>query len=205
MCATGIALTSGCDPCVTQICAVDSYCCTNDWDSACVDEVQSVCGLACAGACGDGVCGAGEDCNTCPGDCGACVVCGDGVCDVTEDCNTCPGDCGACGACAHDKCATGVALTSGCDPCVTQICAVDSYCCTSSWDSVCVDEVLSVCGLSCAGGACAHDKCVTGVALTSGCDPCVTQVCAVDDFCCNTDWDSICVDEVLSVCGLSCP
>lgn len=55
------------------------------------------------------------------------------------------------------------------------------------------------------GGSCAHDKCTTGVALTSGCDSCVTAVCAADSFCCSSSWDSICVGEVTSVCGLSCP
>jgi vibriolysin len=52
---------------------------------------------------------------------------------------------------------------------------------------------------------CAHDKCTVGGALTSGCDPCVTSICAVDSFCCSTSWDSLCVGEVSSVCGLSCP
>ncbi|HZF52059.1 MAG TPA: M4 family metallopeptidase [Polyangiaceae bacterium] len=53
--------------------------------------------------------------------------------------------------------------------------------------------------------ACAHDKCTQGVALTSGCDPCVTQICSADPYCCNTKWDATCVSEVSSVCKLSCP
>jgi hypothetical protein len=53
-------------------------------------------------------------------------------------------------------------------------------------------------------GSCEHDKCVQGVALESDCDPCVAQICAADSFCCNTFWDSLCVGEVSSVCGLSC-
>jgi hypothetical protein len=54
-------------------------------------------------------------------------------------------------------------------------------------------------------GACAHAICTTGTKLTSGCDPCVTQICAADSFCCTTTWDSVCVGEVTSVCGKSCP
>jgi hypothetical protein len=54
-------------------------------------------------------------------------------------------------------------------------------------------------------GTCAHSLCTTGTALTSGCDPCVTQICQEDSFCCNTGWDSICVNEVASVCGCGCP
>jgi vibriolysin len=51
---------------------------------------------------------------------------------------------------------------------------------------------------------CTHSKCVTGVKLVSGCDACVTQICAADSYCCNTSWDATCVGEVASVCGLSC-
>lgn len=51
---------------------------------------------------------------------------------------------------------------------------------------------------------CAHDKCVTGVALDADCSPCVNQICAVDSFCCTTLWDSICVGHVSNVCQLSC-
>ena len=63
-----------------------------------------------------------------------------------------------------------------------------------------------LCGLSCNGGGnCAHDKCVTGSALVNGCDACVSQVCAQDSFCCNVAWDSFCVSEVGTYCGLFCP
>ncbi|KAJ3046367.1 hypothetical protein HDU99_009805, partial [Rhizoclosmatium hyalinum] len=51
---------------------------------------------------------------------------------------------------AHSKCVTGVALrASSCDPCVGQIIAQDSYCGSTSWDSVCVGEVKSICGITC--------------------------------------------------------
>jgi subtilisin-like proprotein convertase family protein len=52
---------------------------------------------------------------------------------------------------------------------------------------------------------CAHGICTTGAKLTSGCDPCVTQICAADSFCCASSWDSICVGEVSSICGQTCP
>jgi hypothetical protein len=97
------------------------------------------------GVCGDGACEPGESCALCSQDCGACPSCGNGVCNPTEDCSSCPGDCGAC-PCAHDPCASGEALDATCDPCVAQICAVDSFCCNASWDGICVSEVASVCG-----------------------------------------------------------
>lgn len=55
--------------------------------------------------CGDGACGtlAGEDCTSCPTDCGVCEpppgpVCGDSVCQPAagETCSSCATDCGAC-------------------------------------------------------------------------------------------------------------
>jgi hypothetical protein len=33
--------------------------------------------------------------------------------------------------------------------CVAAICAADSFCCTTSWDNVCVNEVDTVCGKNC--------------------------------------------------------
>jgi hypothetical protein len=56
-----------------------------------------------------------------------------------------------------------------------------------------------------AGPGCAHAICTAGGALTGSCDPCATQVCGQDPYCCNTAWDSICVSEVTSICGDSCP
>jgi len=55
------------------------------------------------------------------------------------------------------------------------------------------------------GSTCEHDKCAAGLKLTSECDPCVTSVCAADSYCCSTGWDSRCVGEVVSICGLTCP
>ncbi|KAJ3307427.1 hypothetical protein HDV03_000075 [Kappamyces sp. JEL0829] len=53
------------------------------------------------------------------------------------------------GSCAHDKCVTGIKLDATCDDCVSKIIAADSYCGTTSWDSYCVGEVKSVCGITC--------------------------------------------------------
>jgi vibriolysin len=53
------------------------------------------------------------------------------------------------GTCAHNKCTIGGKLSSSCDPCVAQICAVQSSCCTKKWTSTCVAKVASVCGLTC--------------------------------------------------------
>jgi hypothetical protein len=57
----------------------------------------------------------------------------------------------------------------------------------------------------CIAPACDHPLCDEGVLLDPACDPCVAQICAVDPWCCDTDWDAQCVDEVGSICGMPCP
>jgi hypothetical protein len=55
--------------------------------------------------------------------------------------------------CAHNWCAQGGALANGCDAggsnCAAQICGVDPFCCSNTWDNFCVGEVASVCGITC--------------------------------------------------------
>ncbi len=134
----------------------------------------------------------------------AAEICGDGF---DNDCNGSVDD--GCG-CAHGACTIGVALVASCDPCVGMICAVDSFCCSNSWDSLCVGAVQTVCGSGICAGNCPHAPCTAGPSstpFTSGCDSpgnCVSQVCSADSYCCSTDWDSVCVNQVGSVCGLSC-
>jgi hypothetical protein len=41
--------------------------------------------------------------------------------------------------------------------------------------------------------SCAHGLCFPGDPLDPTCSPCVEQVCAVDSFCCEVAWDSLCV------------
>ena len=105
ICSTGAELDDACDPCASEVCAADSYCCTNAWDSVCVGEVASVCHQSCGGGGGS--------------------------------------------TCSHPVCTSGVKLTSSCDTCAGDICAADSYCCTTKWDAQCVSEVGSICGESC--------------------------------------------------------
>jgi hypothetical protein len=105
ICSTGTELDGSCDPCATEVCAADSYCCATAWDSICVGEVTSVCHESCTGGGGS--------------------------------------------TCSHAICTTGKKLTKTCDTCAGDICAVDTYCCTTKWDSTCVSEVGSVCGESC--------------------------------------------------------
>lgn len=118
------------------------------------------------------------------------------------------------GMCEHAICATGVALMTDCDPCVTSLCAQDPYCCGVAWDATCVGEVTAICGQSCTpaeppptdpnGSTCSHPICATGPALETSCEPCVASLCAQDPYCCGVTWDATCVGEVTSICGQSC-
>ncbi|NUQ75481.1 MAG: VWA domain-containing protein [Polyangiaceae bacterium] len=149
-CSTGGKLSKFCDNCVQAICNADPYCCNTQWDSICVNEVASICGKSCN-----------------PGSwTQACVDKVYSVCNAF--CQEDPG-------CAHDKCYEGPPLTAACDACVTKICAVDPFCCASSWDAQCVAQVDSVCSQSCdAEGTCipwlpgqTNPNC-PGVDLTAG-------------------------------------
>jgi hypothetical protein len=116
--------------------------------------------------------------------------------------------------CPHDKCIEGVALDPSCGACVADICAADSFCCDTAWDNLCVEEARTICGsFTCleSRGQCNHTICSFGPKLTPGCDVppfpqggCVAQICTADPFCCEDHWDSICIEEVSTVCQLSC-
>ena len=112
------------------------------------------------GGCAHPICSAGgkltstcDPCaqQICAADSFCCNHSWDSVC-VGEVASVCHQSCGGGGGgstCVHSECTTGAKLTSGCDSCATQICAADSFCCSSSWDSICVGEVASVCGEVC--------------------------------------------------------
>jgi hypothetical protein len=162
ICESGDPLTTGCDACVTTVCAADSYCCETFWDQECITGAQF----------------------------------GNGVAQLCQD---------ACGPppppmCEHSLCEFGGPLTDSCDPCVTEVCAADSLCCsneTTGWDKFCVHAVTSGDHPSCEGQCCPHSECDNGPLSTpfsATCSPCAAAVCAQDDYCCNNDWDTTCVN-----------
>jgi hypothetical protein len=109
----------------------------------------------------------------------------------------------------HAKCEGGRRMEGSSDPCVQQICAADPFCCSTSWDGFCVQEVTTVCNLSCSNCLSPNGQqniCTQHTTpIGNGCNSqCAQQICGVDPFCCNTAWDGICVSEVASVCGLGC-
>jgi hypothetical protein len=196
--------TPGCDDanCCNAVCAIDSYCCDAEWDEVCVSEAADICGF-CPPICGNGICEAGESYPSC------------------EDCPP-PPQCPGTGGCCTPH------ATPGCDnaSCCNAVCAIDSYCCDAEWDEVCVSEAADICGFCppiCGNGICeagesypSCEDCPPPQCPGSGscCAPhpsggcndtnCCEAVCSIDSFCCDTQWDEVCVDvagEECSICG----
>lgn len=119
--------------------------------------------------------------------------------------------------------------TPGCTDttCEASVCLQDPFCCDVSWDSICAAEAATTCSI-CGGGSTLPLGTTTVVceevlngrgdgglpAVSSCCEPtgaqgcddatCQNSVCAVDPFCCDTSWDSICVTEAQTLCSPLC-
>jgi len=116
-------------------------------------------------------------------------------------------------SCTRGLCAVGPPLDPECDECTALICDIDSYCCDTEWDDICVGRARTDCGnLTCgeSAGTCTHPVCTEGAPLFAGCDDppispsCTDAICAIDSTCCSDDWDATCVQMVDSVCGYTC-
>ena len=131
---------------------------------------------------------------------GAAVVCGD-LCDVPPP--TC-GDEGA-GDCCE---ATGSPACSDAT-CCEIVCAADAFCCETTWDGLCADMALELCGDLCSPPPVCGDKGAGDCCEATGspaCDDatCCEKVCFFDVFCCEVEWDSICAGEAADLCGELC-
>ena len=153
-----------------------------------------------------------------------CDKCGGSTC---LDLKTDKANCGMCGNACTDVCCNGSCVDStsdnaNCGGCGSA-CMNGNTCCSSS----CVDtnsdkSNCGTCGSNCNGtctngqcmqmcqvdlGTCAHSPCVTGVKLNDTCDPdgCNDLICNfIDPDCCGVTWDSLCVQEAVFWCSLSC-
>ncbi|MEM6994373.1 MAG: hypothetical protein AAF721_27915 [Myxococcota bacterium] len=103
--------------------------------------------------------------------------------------------------------------TSGCDISSVEacVCAESAFCCQFEWDAACVDLAVTTCG----GCDVADDTADTGpmdagtccdVQGTPGCSNMEIQdcVCQADAFCCKMEWDGMCVDAAVAMCGANC-
>jgi hypothetical protein len=204
--------TPGCadTACCEAVCAIDAFCCDTAWDSICAGEAADtpICN------CGGGACppssndccapGTGPGCSdtaccesVCALDAFCCDTAWDGICageaQADPNCN--------CGGGKSNCCTANGGL--GCDDaaCEATVCAVDSFCCQVAWDSICASEAQDLCGNLCGGGG-ASNCCEANGGL--GCDDptCEAAVCAVDSFCCDVAWDSICAGEAGDLCAV---
>ena len=53
-----------------------------------------------------------------------------------------------------------------------------------------------------AGCECSHTEHSTGELLSAGCNSCVASICALDPYCCSTQWDALCVSHTLASCSM---
>jgi hypothetical protein len=111
--------------------------------------------------------------------------------------------------------------------CTESVCAVDPFCCENQWDSICVGVA---CDVGCEGAdfepACVVDNTTSPAPIAPTFSPaptaepavsncfdssifpnctnanCTESVCALDPFCCEEQWDSICVGVA---CDNECP
>jgi hypothetical protein len=163
----GGPLSSGCSTCAATVCQADPYCCNTSWDSVCVNEAAQMCGQSQGGNQGGGSCVHSEcvtgsklttGCSSCAASvCAADSFCcnnsWDGLC-VQKAEQLCGATCGGgnnnppppSNTCAHGECAVGDKLDASCSTCAATVCGLDSYCCSVSWDSVCVDAASTHCG-----------------------------------------------------------
>ncbi|HWB74175.1 MAG TPA: hypothetical protein VG755_04450 [Nannocystaceae bacterium] len=53
-------------------------------------------------------------------------------------------------------------------------------------------------------GNCDHDVCTAGTALDPTCGDCASTICSLDSFCCENEWDDVCVGHVADNCAGGC-
>ena len=197
----------GCDdpPCEAAVCGADPFCCESSWDGLCAEAALELCGDLCGPAPSD-CCVAPSELPGCIDPACAATVCAVDLfcCDVSWD-PTCVGEanelCALCGATGGDCCVAHE--LPGCDdpPCEAAVCGADPFCCESSWDGLCAEAALELCGDLC--GPAPSDCCVAPSELPGCIDPaCAATVCAVDPFCCDVSWDPTCVGAANGLCPL---
>jgi hypothetical protein len=143
------------------------------------------------------------------------TVCGTLCVDTTQDdqnCGQCNNACPSGASCTNSKCTctSGETLcTNACYDLTSDMnnCGKCGNACTGT--QTCMSSTCQSTSTAPPQGKCSHDLCADSLGpLTPGCDTtgCVNNVCTQDSFCCDTDWDSICVSEVADYCPpYTCP
>lgn len=142
--------TTGCSDASIEacVCASDSYCCTTSWDGICASEVESLgCGQCpgerpksfCESSRGPGSSEPTVEAGVCAADPFCCTTRWDALC-VNQVSSL------GLGTCEDSCCEPQTFGTTGCGDAAIEacVCASDPYCCATSWDSICANEVDSL-------------------------------------------------------------
>lgn len=119
---------------------------------------------------------------------------------ATQICDgLCAKQCGFSGPCCEPH---GEPFCNGASCCAT-VCSFDPFCCDFEWDAGCVDQAFESCGGGCqivSKNTCfimsAHGIRRRGCALLA----CEAQVCSLDPYCCQYEWDKLCVELAIASC-----
>lgn len=214
------------DACAAEVCEFMPECCEVRWDTACANIAGYVCGDCEANdeALGCDPCnpfgGCFDKCDCSPGPCNpACPEYDECVCTGTPYCvchpcdSQCEPECNP--ACSQfDPCACSPGpCNPDCpefDPC---LCSGTPYCVCHPCDEQCSPECNPACSqfdpCECATGSecgCADAGSCCQANNTAGCadDACCDAVCAINAFCCDTIWDSVCADLAADVSKCGC-
>jgi hypothetical protein len=146
-----------------------------------------------SGQCVDGAEADGEDCTALGGVySGANTSCAQVICPFPQ----CPSG----GGCFTMHGGVGCSDTS----CCNIVCNSDSFCCTTEWDALCLDAATALCNTPGVCGVPSAGSCAIFNG-TPGCSDiaCCSAVCAIDRFCCDVEWDQVCVEQATLSCGLA--
>jgi hypothetical protein len=180
-------------------CVGTGECCVDYW-TICGDAPATGLG-ECCGASTTAGCSANSACEgcICDADPYCCEFKWDAIC-ATDAANACETACG----CGSQCCQANPTADAGCivDSCEDCVCGVDPYCCEFKWDAICATKAETQCDSACqCAETCCQQESPMGCA-SSSCEGCI---CALDDYCCETKWDSLCVnaaqDECVQACG----
>jgi len=212
--------TPGCNDveCCAQVCLFDTYCCTIAWDTACTLAADVLCAeIMICGDVGTGSCFVAHATPACD-DAGCCQA----VCSVDPVCCTFSWD-QTCAALATEICSdcgdidAGSCFNAHGSPacsnqnCCEAVCNTDPFCCENEWDGVCVTFAQALCDSPIdACGSNLSRSCFIPTAYLPGCEDagCCVLVCStVDPFCCEVQWDAVCVEHAFTLCGglAECP
>ncbi len=190
-CSGGNGLGCDCPACEDVVCALDPFCCNTAWDPVCDAAGMTLCSCCtdgCTDVDQDGIPNDLDNCPTVPnpdqldGD-------DDGVGDACDNCPDTPnpdqsdvnGD-GVGDVCDPDADDDGIPNELDNCPTVPNPDQADS-----DGDGI--------------GDACeACDCCAGGNGLGCDCQPCENVVCALDPFCCQTEWDNACNGSAVQLC-----